>query len=212
MKLFITLCITLCLLGGIIVFHLFNQNEQLSVVQESPQVPRISFIELYKEDLQKDLDCNYPNVSTRNKKLILETIMEEADKYDINPLILYSICYAESSFRPYIEHPQTIIEKDGKKISVRAVGLMGVVWEWWSVQLVENKIAEVHSDLFDPVINIKAGAFVYNELYKKELHKVAKSRDESALLWYFGGPYLDYLHKIDTKISTFVRPKLYRKD
>ena len=186
-----------------------QQEKEIVVVQ--PTKP-VSYVELYKADLKQDLLTNYPDVSTRNKEVILNTILEEATKYNINPLILYSICYTESSFRHYIEHSQILIEKDKKKISIKAIGLMGIVWEWWGEQLIEHKIAEVKSDLFDPAINIRAGAYIYNELYKQDKHKDATNKDESAMLRFFGGSYPSYVARIDAKIASFIRPKLYRKD
>lgn len=171
-----------------------------------------SLIYVSKEDLLNDLTKYYPDLSTKTKIAILETILSESEKYGMNPLILYSMCYTESSFRHWLEHAPTMITQENKKVKIRAVGLMGVVWEWWGNKLKDAGIAETRDDLFDPVTNIKAGAFVYNELYHMEMHKSAKYKDESALLRYFGGDYISYVQKIDAKIATFVRPNLYRKD
>lgn len=171
-----------------------------------------SLVYVAKEDLLNDLLNNYPDVSTKTKILILETILSESEKYNINPLILYSLVFVESSFRHWLEHSEAIINKGDKKIKIRAVGLTGVVWEWWGEKLKDAGIVETRGDLFDPVTNIKAGAFVYNQMYQMEMHKSAKYKDESALLRYFGGDYISYIQRIDAKIATFVRPNLYRKD
>ena len=170
-----------------------------------------SLVYVSKEDLLNDLVKNYPEVSMRTKILILETILSEAEKYGMNPLILYSVIYVESSFRHWLEHEPTTIDMNGKKVKIRAVGLSGVVWEWWGSKLKDAGVAETRGDLFDPVTNIKAGAFVYNQMYKMEMHKSAQYKDESALLRYFGGDYISYVQKIDAKIATFTRPNLYRK-
>jgi hypothetical protein len=171
-----------------------------------------SVVYVGKEDLLNDLTTHYPDVSTKTKISILETIISEAEKYNINPLILYSLVYVESSFRHWLEHDLTTIVKNGKPVKIRAVGLTGVVWEWWGDKLKDAGIAETRGDLFDPVTNIKAGAFVYNEMYHMEMHKSANYKDESALLRYFGGDFVSYIGRIDAKIATFVRPNLYRKN
>ena len=49
-------------------------------------------------------------------------------------------------------------------------------------------------------------------MFNMEMHKSARTRDESALLRYFGGNYISYVQKIDAKIATFVRPSLYRRN
>ena len=171
-----------------------------------------SIVYVGKEDLLNDLMTHYPDVSTKTKIAILETIISEAEKYNMNPLILYSIAYTESTFRHWLEHDLVTIQKNGKPQKIRAVGLMGTVWEWWGDKLKDAGIAETRGDLFDPITNIKAGAFIYNEMYHMEMHKSARYKDESALLRYFGGDYISYVQKIDAKIAQFVRPALYRKD
>lgn len=171
-----------------------------------------SIVYVGKEDLLNDLMTHYPDVSTKTKITILETIISEAEKYNMNPLILYSIVYTESTFRYWLEHDLTTIIKNGKPQKIRAVGLMGTVWEWWGDKLKDAGIAETRGDLFDPITNIKAGAFIYNEMYHMEMHKSARYKDESALLRYFGGDYISYVQRIDAKIAQFVRPALYRKD
>ena len=89
---------------------------------------------------------------------------------------------------------------------------MGITWENHKTALINAGIAETRGDLFDPITNIKAGAFIYNYMYGLEMHKSAKYKDESALLRYFGGNYPAYVQRIDSKIATFVRPSLYRKN
>jgi len=182
-------------------------QENYKEVMENSSLVYVSKIELL-EDLQR----NYPDTSMKTKLLILETIISESEKYGMNPLILYSMCYVESSFRHWIEHDVATIQKNGKPVKIRAVGLTGIVYEYWGDKLRDAGILETRGDLFDPVTNIRASAFVYNEFYHMEMHKSAKYKDESALLRYFGGDYISYLNRIDAKIATFVRPNLYRKN
>lgn len=200
--------------NSITMTELKEVKESLSSLnkQHNEMVNSSSLVYVPKEDLLNDMIKNYPEISIKTKILILETILSESEKYNMNPLILYSLVYVESSFRVYLEHEPTMIDKSGKKIKIRAVGLTGVVWEWWGDKLKDAGIAETRGDLFDPVTNIKAGAFVYNELYHMEKHKSANYKDESALLRYFGGDFVSYIGRIDAKIATFVRPNLYRKN
>ena len=171
-----------------------------------------SFVLVNKSVLLEDLRVNFPDISNTTRTKIVQTIIEEAQRYGINPMILYSICYVESSFRFWLEHDGVKIPVKGKEVNTKAVGLTGVIWEYWEEPLKTAGIAETKGDLFDPVINIKASAFIYNENFNKELLKGAKTRDESALLRYFGGNFPSYIHKIDTKMASLVRPTLFRKD
>lgn len=171
-----------------------------------------SFVLVNKSLLLEDLKYNFPDISSNTRTKIVQTIIEEAQRYEVNPMILYSICYVESSFRFWLEHDGVKIPVKGKEVKTKAVGLTGVIWEYWEEPLKTAGIAETKGDLFDPVINIKASAFIYNENFNKELLKGAKTRDESALLRYFGGNFPSYLQKIDAKIASLVRPTLFRND
>lgn len=171
-----------------------------------------SFVLVNKSVLLEDLRVNFPNISNTTRTKIVQTIVEEAQRYGVNPMILYSICYVESSFRFWLEHDDVKIPVKGKEVKTKAVGLTGVIWEYWEEPLKIAGIAETKGDLFDPLINIKASAFIYNENFNKELLKGAKTRDESALLRYFGGNFPSYVQKIDAKMASLVRPTLFRKD
>ena len=97
-----------------------------------------SVVHVGKEDLLNDLATNYPDVSMKTKIAILETILSESEKYGMNPLILYSIAYTESTFRHWLEHETATIQKNGKPVKIKAVGLMGTVWEWHGEELKDS--------------------------------------------------------------------------
>ena len=212
-KFMVIIWIISAFIGSIIGYYVQNNDkliEPIPQVQTECVPQKLSFVYIYTDALQEDLTKNYPNVSSKVKKDILATILSESKHYNINPLVLYSIIHVESSFQYWIEHQQTIIDIDNKKVKARAVGLGGIMWEWWKDKLIESGICEVRSDLFDPVTNIKATAFVYNENLKLPKLASAKSQTESAILRHFGGNYQSYYQKIDSKIAEFVKPHLYK--
>lgn len=170
-----------------------------------------SFINLTKDDLEKDLK-QYSNISNRVKKDIIETVLTVANQYKINPLIIYSLLHAESSMNFFIEHTPVVQNINNKQVKTNALGLGGVIWEWHSDDLIREGIAEVKSDLYDPKINIRATAFVYDKMYKLEKIKDAKSQDESAMLRYFGAANKGYFERIDAKIGSMIAEKLYRNN
>lgn len=168
-----------------------------------------SFVMVNRALLEQNLKW-YPKLSSTNRKIILDTIISESTKYNINPIILYSLLHVESSMRFWIQHTPVKVTINKRKRTVQAVGLGGVVWEWWHKQLKEANIAEVRSDLFNPETNIKAAAFILNEFSKRGKLKGTKSKDESMLRRYFGGNFKSYSDKIDKKVMSIVRPNLYR--
>ena len=168
-----------------------------------------SFVMVNRGLLETNLK-HYSKLSSANRKIILDTVIAESTKYNINPIILYSLLHVESSMRFWIQHtPVNIIIKK-KKRRIQAVGLGGVVWEWWGDKLKVAGIAEVRSDLFNPEVNIKSAAFILNEFSKMDKLKGTKSKDESMLRRYFGGNFKSYSDKIDKKVMSIVRPNLYR--
>ena len=162
-----------------------------------------SIVYVGKEDLLNDLMTHYPDVSTKTKIAILETIISEAEKYNMNPLILYSIAYTESTFRHWLEHAEAIVDIGNKKTKIKAVGLMGITWENHKDFLQDLQIAETRGDLFTPEVNIKAGAAILNKYMDMELKSGAKTKTESALLRYFGGNFPTYVNRINNKITEF---------
>jgi len=196
------------------ILILKKQNKELKtqISKDNKYVPGTSFVQFADKELMKDIIITYKGISNRVKKEIIETVLGESRKYKINPLILYSLIHTESSMRPWIEHKQTTVTVNKKKIKVKAVGLGGVVWEWWGDKLRAAEIAEVRSDLFDPTINVRSTAFIYNELFKLKKHPKAKSQDESAMIRYFGGGYKWYFERIDKKIAELIKNRLYRSD
>ena len=176
-------------------------KKEHSTIEEPLEV----FLSVSSLDLMEDI-LQYSHLSDKQKQLIIETIFEESAAYNINPIIIYSLIHAESSFRFWIEHPQTTINSQ----KMRAVGLGGIMWYWWGDMLSEANIASSRSELFDPVTNIKATVFIYNHLLSLPIHKDAKNIHHSAMLRYFGGSYPQYVKSIEAKILHLVRQKLYQ--
>lgn len=182
---------------------------EMKLVQDE-MMENNSFVYVSREELAKDLDTNYPGVSPKTKKLILDTILEESVKYNLNPLILYSLCYVESSFRHWLEHQETIVDINGKKVKIRAVGLTGVVWEIHSKDLILEGIAETRGDLFSPATNIRAGAFVLYKYINMENLKGTTTHTQSGLLRYYGGNVESYNDRIKAKIFDLTKDSYFK--
>jgi len=168
-----------------------------------------SFVIINRGLLEANLKL-YTKLSPSIQKIIIDNVIETANKYNINPIILYSLLHVESTMRFHIEHAKVLIRINNKKKYVRAVGLGGIVWEWWGDALKKEGIAQTRSDLFLPGANIKAVGYVLNEMYKKPILKGCKSKDESMLRRFFGGNFKNYSDKIDAKVMSIVKPNLYR--
>jgi hypothetical protein len=198
--------------------NVFNEKEKLEkeIISLNTKIKDLSswkdkksFILINRSLLETNLKL-YTKLSPKIQKIIIDNVIETANKYNINPLIVYSLLHVESTMRFQIEHSKVLINIKGKKKYIRAVGLGGIVWEWWGDALKKEGIAQTRSDLFLPDVNIKAVGFVLNEMYKKPMLKGCKSKDESMLRRFFGGNFKNYSDKIDLKVMSIVKPNLYR--
>lgn len=176
-----------------------NTTKQLLTKTDPDEI----ILKLTKQSIALDLDT-FKHLSTREKTVIYSAIIEASKRYEINPLVIYSILYSESTFRSYLKHTDITLTIDNKKIKTNAIGLGGIVWEWWGEDLVAEGIAETKDDLFDPRTNIFATAYIYKVMYSREKLKSAESQGESALMRYFGGEYKWYAAKINTKMINVI--------
>ena len=154
------------------------------------------------DDLYNDL-ATYDHLSNAHRTAIITTIVEVSHKYDINPIIVYSLIHVESTFRWWLIHG-TDKDKD------RACGLGGIRYGIWGDQLKSEGIIETKSDLYLIEPNIRAIGYVYNHNRQLELKSGSSHSDMSALIRYFGGNYKEYFKRIDDKIISIFHSKLYR--
>lgn len=176
---------------------------EVPVVHTIEQLPSNTVVHLDTTDIAADLE-NYPHLSKKHQARILSAITAASTQYNINPLILYSIIYTESTFRWWLIHdiPKTK-DKD------QAIGLGGIRYTIWGDQLKSAGILDVKSDLFEIEPNILSIAFIYDHYRKQPLLSGATSADMSAMLRYFGGNHKEYFTRIDDKISALIKAKIY---
>lgn len=168
------------------------------------RIPDNTVVHLDTSDIIADLET-YPHLSAKHRDRILSTIITASKQYNINPLILYSIIYTESTFRWWLIHdiPKT-------KNKDPAIGLGGIRYSIWGDQLKSAGILDVKSDLFDIEPNIMSIAYIYDHYRSQPLLSGATSADMSAMLRYFGGNHKEYFTRIDDKISSMIKTKIYK--
>lgn len=182
-----------------------NENDRLQST-----IDMGSFVMVNRETLLNDLKNRFYSMSPEIADKIINSIISEAKKYNMNPLVLYAVGSVESSHRFWLEHDKVKIEIDGKSIIARAVGWGGVMWEHHSKLLIEQGIARNRSDLFYPEANIKATAAIYNYYFNMEKKDGVNSQEVSAQRRYFGGNYKEYSDKIQEQVAILVKSEVYR--
>lgn len=195
---------------GLVIGHSIRAPTSIEVPVEAPivktveRIPDNTVVHLDTTDIIADLET-YPHLSAKHRDRILSAIITASSRYNINPLIIYSIIYTESTFRWWLVHgiPKTK-DKD------QAIGLGGIRHSIWGDQLKSAGIISVKADLFDIEPNIFAIAFIYDHYRSQPLLSGTTSADMSAMLRYFGGNYKEYFTRIDNKISSMLKAKIYK--
>jgi len=158
------------------------------------------------KNLAQDLVSNYNFLSKNQQVQILSAIKKASEKYNINPLVIYSLISVESSFRFYIQSPKRlVVGSDGKKHYDRAIGLCSIIFSIWGDSLKKAKILSTKSELYEIEPNIIAGSCILKVLrdrYKGDMIK--------ALEAYFGkSNYAKiYQHKIRAKIGSLIEKEI----
>lgn len=195
---------------GLVIGHSIRAPASIEVPDEAPivktveRIPDNTVVHLDTTDIIADLET-YPHLSAKHRDRILSAIITASSHYNINPLIIYSIIYTESTFRWWLVHdiPKTK-DKD------QAIGLGGIRHSIWGDQLKSAGIISVKADLFDIEPNIFAIAFIYDHYRSQPLLSGTTSADMSAMLRYFGGNHKEYFTRIDNKISSMLKAKIYK--
>ena len=204
-----------CVLTAITTYALFTPQPQIIEIPTPVEVQK-GFVNIDRTTLDTHIK-QYTYLSSRAQKLIVSTIVEEAIRYDINPIIIYSLINIESNFKYWITHSNVVIPVNDKKVATSAIGATGVIWELWGPKLIEAGIAETQSDLYDPVINIRASAFILADYMKLPLLLSTRSSEESAMIRYYGVTYTgkninkDYLERIESFMGGILKDAIYNR-
>ena len=104
-------------------------------------------------------------------KTYSEYVEESANKYDIDPLLIYSVIKAESNFNPNVES------------SSKAIGLMQIM-QSTAAEIANSSNITLNSlnDLYNPGINIEIGVAYFASLKQKY-----NGNEELALIAYNAG-------------------------
>ena len=144
---------------------LIKQNsDDSSKIDELEKELKKKDSELKKLTLTKEKIKNYilaknTDISEKVADKYAMTIVKESNKRGHSPIIQTALLESESTFRSNPKHALGGV-----------VGMGGIYWDVWKKDLIREKIAFCKEDLKNPIINIKASAYVVS-CYMKECHQ-----------------------------------------
>jgi hypothetical protein len=120
--------------------------------------------------VKRDL-ITYEKLSLTTINELITAIDSASNKWNIPVGLLHAVFRVESEYNFWIDHPKvTVTIKDTRK-TVQAVGLGGVIWEFWSDSLAKHNIALKRSDLYLPEKNVQASAAILRWITDRKLKK-----------------------------------------
>ena len=123
-------------------------------------------LEIVKQDL-----ITYQKFSPSTIKTVLTSIDSASRRWDIPVGLLHAIFRVESEYNFWIEHPTVTVKVYGKPTRTQAIGIGGVIWEFWSDSLKKHNIAQTRTDLYLPEVNIEASAAILRWITNTKLEK-----------------------------------------
>lgn len=171
--------------------NLIEPEPEVISIDEPSESPEITNLrEVMHLDMSKVV-----RIKDELKTDIIQEVLLQSQVYKVDPKLVYSVLFTESSFRNNVKHSPTYVKKLKKKI--QAIGMGGVVWEFWDSYLIENTSLTKKSDLKDWRKNIEATAAILAYLSTYKMHPKAKDTKENAAIRYYGLPCEDYIGKIN---------------
>lgn len=140
------------------------------------------------------------------------TYLEAAsDKYKLPMILIHTIAYVESNYDPSVVHPQ--IKVRGKY--TRALGEMGVVWEYNSAALIKEGTAVSRLELTIPKNNIFSGAFIIHQMVDEIIAQKPNLPEDKffdeLIRKYYGAYDETYKVRMTTKIKDIASKQWIRR-
>lgn len=190
---------------GVINFHyMFGLGEPLNIVPAANNIEvsdNVFEINLVNADLETYNDIT-GKLSSRVRVVILKAMEKNCKKYNLPIGLLHGIFRTESEYRFYLDHTKININVHGKSLSTNAIGIGGVVWEFWEDKLRSNGIAETKTDLYLPEINIEASCYILRSIINEELKNSNQYNIIPRIITRYYGAYSEgYLSKMQKVTS-----------
>jgi len=141
-------------------------------------------------------------LSSKVRGIIVSAMEKNCKKYDLPIGLLHGIFRTESEYRFYLDHAKININVHGKSISTNAIGIGGIVWEFWEEKLKLHGIAETKTDLYLPEVNIEASCYILRSIIDEEVGNSDQYNIISKIITrYYGAYSKEYFAKMQRVTS-----------
>ena len=203
--------------GGWLVRTIYNmpvsspKEVSQALFTNTPSVP--SDKDMEKEMIRYDIQETGKQIglSQQQQDDYLSYVEGASNKYKLPMILIHTIAYVESDYDPSVVHPQ--IKVKGKV--TRALGEMGVVWEYNSAALIKEGTAVSRLELTIPKNNIFSGAFLIHQMVDEILVQKPNLQEEKffdeLIRKYYGAYDEAYKTRMQTKIKDIASKQWIRR-
>jgi len=209
------LLVVILLLVNLFIIANFNYDVEIKNINTEKKV-KVVVDNVEKQVLFKDIQ-KY-NLSQFMIDSLTNSIKKYSIKYNLPVSLIHSIIKIESDYRYKIAHSSVTIVVIDSMLTTSAIGLGGIIWEFWADSLKKNNIAINKQELFNPDVNIEATAFILRTIINslKEKNYVNADNLISYLVKrYYGTTNKYYENKLKAYMSNFaynnIKINLYNK-
>jgi hypothetical protein len=150
--------------------YFFLTNEPVAGPKNTVEAEIFQAEKDYQYEIIAD-DIESYGYSRRYAHIVKKAIESASEKYGVPPALLHAIMRVESDYRLNAQHDQVTIKVKDKTITTRAVGIAGIIWEFWSDSLKARNIAEDKMDLYLPDVAINASGYILRVIIDQELKR-----------------------------------------
>lgn len=199
-------CLIFLILFIVTATTIINTDKKINEMERE----KISFlnkeIKIDTAIVREDL-ITYGTFSKKYIDKIIERFLYVEDKYKIPIGLMHAIIRIESDYRWWLEHDIIFVNKQ----QARAVGLGGIVWEYWKKDLIRENIIEKRSDLFFVENNIEAIAFILRKFVNEEKSISEDSIIDRLITKYYGAFSQEYKNKLTICLSDLWLKRIVKK-
>jgi len=201
---------------GILVLSICSYLPYRDIQDNVSNIDTATIIQNYTRAFELDLIrrdlLEFSELSTVTSGEVLRAITSASKQYDIPPLLLHAILRTESNYRFNLTH-STVRPKALKGISTNAIGLGGIIWEFWGETLRKEGIAETKLDLYKITPNIIATCFILRHMVDIEVKNGTAENNiiASVIRRYYGEHSSSYYSRLEKYLSDLELKRIGRQ-
>lgn len=190
-------------------------GDNIFISSSEPSIPLTSFETAQSELALVAADLStYDYLSPQTQELMINSLEAATKRFPVPIGLMHAVSRTESEYRFWIDHPTVTTTVKGKRVTTHAIGIGGIIWEFWGDSLQYYDIAHSPSDLYIPDVAIEAQACVLHIIIRDVMrsHSIKEGNIISRIQSQYYGAYSDlYMSRIQKVTSDLWMKRMARE-